>query len=91
MRIIFKTLIFIVIILALIALAIFIFIKTSSQFGAFPDGDSKKIIQNSKNFINGKFVNLNPVPVNTNDASTRPNEKRATLMDWISPAKDKNP
>ena len=91
MRIIFKTLIFIVIILALIALAIFIFIKTSSQFGAFPDGDSKKIILNSKNFINGKFVNLNPVPVNTNDASTRPNEKRATLMDWISPAKDKNP
>jgi len=52
---------------------------------------AKRLFKITKNFINGKFVNLNPVPIKTNGASARPNEKRATLMDRISPAKDKNP
>ena len=81
---------YLIIILALISLAIIIFIKTSSQFGASPGKDSKQLIQNSKNFVSGKFMNLDPVTVST-DAKLHPSEKSATLMDWISPAKDKNP
>jgi len=56
--------------LAPLALAIFVFIKTSSQFGASSDENSKMLIDNLKNFVNGKFVNLHPVTVGAVGATT---------------------
>ena len=80
MRIFFKVIKYLLIILALLTLAVFVFVNTSPQFGASPDKNSKKIIEKSKNFVNDKFVNLNPVTVST-DGANIPSEKSATLMD----------
>ena len=91
MEIIFIIFKYFIISLVLLFLFIFIFLNTSSQFGAAPDEDSKELIQNSKNFNSEKFVNLNPVSVSIDEANLRASEKSATLKDWISPAKDKNP
>ena len=91
MEIIFIIFQYLIIVLVLLFLSIFIFLNTSSQFGAAPNKESKKLIQNSKNFNSEKFVNLNPVTVSIDEANLRAAEKSATLKDWISPAQDKNP
>jgi L-ascorbate metabolism protein UlaG (beta-lactamase superfamily) len=78
-----KYLIYIVIILAIV---VFLFLNFSAVFGGSPDKDSNKLIKSSKNFIDGKFVNLQTTYINL-----RTSEKSASLMDWISPSKDKNP
>tara|TARA_B110000263_G_scaffold197498_1_gene176185 strand:+ start:295 stop:465 length:171 start_codon:yes stop_codon:yes gene_type:complete len=46
----------------------------------------KKIIENSENFIDGKFQNIK-----TTYTNFRSSEKKATLKDFFSPPKDKNP
>ena len=78
-----KYLIYLLIILAIL---IFIFLKVSPVFGDSPDKESQKIIENSVNFIEGKFRNKK-----TNYTNFRSSEKKATLRDWFSPPKDKNP
>ena len=72
--------------LFIFAIFIIIFLNFSPIFGGSPDKDSIKLIQGSKNFIDGKFVNLK-----TTYTNSRTSEKSASLMDWISPPKDKNP
>ena len=78
-----KYLIYIVIILTIL---IFIFLNISPVFGGSHDKDSNKLIQSSRNFVDGKFVNLQTTYINL-----RTSEKSASLMDWISPPNDKNP
>ena len=77
---------YLIYILVIFAILIFIFLNFSPVFGASPDKNSKKIIENSENFIEGKFRNIK-----TTYTNFRTLEKKATLMDWFSPPKDKNP
>jgi L-ascorbate metabolism protein UlaG (beta-lactamase superfamily) len=77
---------YLIYILVIFAILIFIFLNVSPVFGASPDKNSKKNIENSENFIEGKFRNIK-----TTYTNFRTLEKKATLMDWFSPPKDKNP
>ena len=77
---------YLIYILVIFAILIFIFLNVSPVFGASPDKNSKKIIENSENFIEGKFRNIK-----TTYTNFRTLEKKATLRDWFSPPKDKNP
>ena len=77
---------YLIYILVIFTILIFIFLNVSPVFGASPDKNSKKIIENSENFIEGKFRNIK-----TTYTNFRTLEKKATLMDWFSPPKDKNP
>ncbi len=77
---------YLIYLLFIFAIFIIIFLNLSPVFGGSPDKDSIKLIQGSKNFIDGKFVNLK-----TTYTNSRTSEKRASLMDWFSPPKDKNP
>ena len=77
---------YLIYILVIFTILIFIFLNVSPVFGASPDKNSKKIIKNSENFIEGKFRNIK-----TTYTNFRTSEKKATLMDWFSPPKDKNP
>ena len=79
----FKYLIYILIILVIL---IFIFINVSPTFGASPEKDSQQIINNSNNFFEGKFRNIK-----TTYTNFRTSEKKASLLDWLSPPKNKNP
>ena len=77
---------YLIYILVIFTILIFIFLNVSPVFGASPDKNSKKIIENSENFIEGKFRNIK-----TTYTNFRTSEKKATLRDWFSPPKDKNP
>ena len=77
---------YLIYLLFIIAFFIIIFLNFSPVFGGSPDKDSSKLIQGSKNFIDGKFVNLK-----TTYTNSRTSEKNASLMNWVSPPKDKNP
>ena len=77
---------YLIYILVIFAILIFIFLNVSPVFGASPDKNSKKIIENSENFIEGKFRNIK-----TTYTNFRTSEKKATLRDCFSPPKDKNP
>ena len=90
MKVFFKVTKYLLIILALLVFAIFVFVSISPQFGNSPDKNSKNVIGKSKNFVGNEFVNLISVTINTKSANS-PNEKSPSLMDWISPAKGKNP
>ena len=90
MKVFFKVIKYLFIILALLVFVVFLFMNISPQFGDSPDKNSKNVIENSKNFIGNEFVNLDPVTVNTKSVNST-NEKSPSLMDWISPAKGKNP
>ena len=65
------------------------------QSGMNPGGQLKadvcanliiNLISSNVLLLNGKFVNLQTTYINL-----RTSEKSASLMDWISPPKDKNP
>ena len=90
MKVFFKVIKYLFIILALLVFVVFLFVNISPQFGDSPDKNSKNVIEKSKNFIGNEFVNLDPVTVNTKSVNST-NEKSPSLMDWISPAKGKNP
>jgi len=77
-------------ILIIISFLIFIFLNFSSVFGASPDKDSKTIINGSKNFFAGKFVNLKSDYKNVSSFLESP-KKSTTLMSLLFPSKDKNP
>jgi len=77
---------YLIYLLFIFAIFIIIFLNFSPVFGGSPDKDSIKLIQGSKNFIDGKFVNLK-----TTYTNSRISEKNASLMNWVSPPKDKNP
>ena len=49
---------YLIYILVIFTILIFIFLNVSPVFGASPDKNSKKIIKNSENFIEGKFRNI---------------------------------
>ena len=77
-------------ILFILVFLVFIFLNFSPVFGAHPDKDSKAIIENSRNFVTGKFLNLKSDYTNISSLSDS-SDKSSTLMSWISPPKDKNP
>ena len=66
---------YLIYILIAIAIVIFIFLKVSPAFGGTPDKESQKIIENSQNFIEGKFQNIK-----TNYTNFRSSEKKATSL-----------
>ena len=76
-------------ILFILTFLIFIFFSFSPVFGAPPDRNSRVIIENSENFVAGKFLNLKSNYTNTSSLSPFPTG--STLMSWISPPRDKNP
>ena len=76
-------------ILFILTFSIFILLSFSPVFGASPDKNSRVIIENSKNFVTGKFLNLKSNY--TNKLSLSPFPKGSTLISWISPPRDKNP
>ena len=57
MKLFFKVIKYLIIILALLVFAVFLFVNISPQFGDSPDKNSKNVIENSKNFIGNEFVN----------------------------------
>ena len=75
-------------ILFTLAFLIFIFLSFSPVFGASPDKNSRVIIENSKNFVTDKFLNLKSNYTNTSSLSDS-SDKGSTLMSWISPPRDK--
>ncbi len=77
-------------ILFILAFLIFIFLSFSPVFGASPDKNSRVLIENSKNFVTNKFLNLKSNHTNTSSLSDS-SDKGSTLMSWISPPRDKNP
>ena len=77
-------------ILFILAFLIFIFLSFSPVFGASPDKNSRVLIENSKNFVTNKFLNLKSNHTNTSSLSDSSN-KGSTLMSWISPPRNKNP
>ena len=77
-------------ILFILVFLVFIFLNFSPVFGAHPDKDSKSIIENSRNFVTGKFLNLKSDYKNISSLSES-SDKNSTLMSWIAPPKDKNP
>ena len=81
---------YLICILFILAFLIFIFLNFSPVFGASPDKDSKEIIENSKNFVTGKFLNLKSDYKNISSLSES-SDKNSTLMSWIAPPKNKNP
>ena len=72
--------------LLIIAFLIFIFLNVTPAFGASPDKNTKEIIVNSENFVEGKFRNIK-----TKYTNFRTSEKKSTLKEWFFPPKDKNP
>lgn len=85
---IFDAIKYLIYVLFILAFLIFIFMSASPAFGAPPNKDSRKLIESSKNFVAGKFVNLKSDYKNVTSRSGS-SDKSATLMDWIFPPKDK--
>ena len=77
---------YLIYVLIVIAILIFIFLKINPAFGSSPDKNTKEIIVNSENFFEGKFRNIK-----TTYTNYRTSEKKATLKEWFSPPKEKNP
>ena len=49
---------YLIYILIAIAIVIFIFLKVSPAFGGTPDNETQKTIEDSQNFVEGKFQNI---------------------------------
>ena len=81
-----KVIKFLIYILITFSIVIFIFLKVSPVFGGTPDKEAQKNIEDSQNFVEGKFHNIK-----TNYTNFRSSEKKAAFKDWFSPPKDKNP
>lgn len=74
-----KILLIIVAIAAAFALSVFIYVKSHPVFGGIPDEEQKKRIDNSTNYANGVFVNLEPtVLMNPDEGSMF-----KTMIEWI--------
>ena len=66
---------YLIYLLFILAFFILIFLNFSPVFGGSPDKDSSKLIQGSKNFIDGKFVNLKTTYTNSR-TSEKNNDKK---------------
>lgn len=64
----------------------YLFYQYAPVFGGQPDNKSIKRISQSKNFVDGVFVNLAPTQV-----STRTENSKSALQDWVFPPDGKNP
>ena len=69
---------YLIYILIAIAIVIFIFLKVSPAFGGIPDDKAQKTIEDSQNFIEGKFKNIK-----TNYTNFRSSEKKATFQGLV--------
>jgi L-ascorbate metabolism protein UlaG (beta-lactamase superfamily) len=75
-------------ILAILICAVsgYLFHQYAPVFGGLPDNESTQRISQSKNFIDGIFVNLIPTQVSTRTANSE-----SDLLDWIFAPDGKNP
>ena len=64
----------------------YIFYQYAPVFGGIPDNESAKRISQSKNFVDGIFVNLMLTQI-----STRTENSESDLLDWIFKPEGKNP
>ena len=71
---------------ALIAGAIWLFLKTAPVFGGQSQASSDERIAQSPNFSQGQFKNLAPTTL-----STRGPDSKSSFWRWFFPASDKNP
>ena len=71
---------------ALIAAAIWLFLKTAPVFGGQSQASSDERIAQSPNFSQGQFKNLAPTTL-----STRGPDSKSSFWRWFFPASDKNP
>jgi len=67
LKVIFKTLIVLFILVLLFAVGIYIFVKTAPQFGQVPEGKDLERIQQSEHYKEGQFVNLMETQIATVD------------------------
>ena len=68
---------YLIYILLALAIVVFIFLTVSPAFGGTPDKETQKTIEDSQNFVEGKFQNIK-----TNYTNFRSSEKKATFNDW---------
>ncbi|MFT5657890.1 MAG: L-ascorbate metabolism protein UlaG (beta-lactamase superfamily) [Gammaproteobacteria bacterium] len=75
-----------VLVVLICALSGYLFHQYDPVFGGMPDNESTRRISQSKNFVDGVFVNLTPTQV-----STRSSNSKSALLNWVFPPEGKNP
>ena len=69
---------------------IYSFLNLSPVFGASPNARSKSAIEDSENFVNGRFQNIESDYDNSSSFSNS-SENGSTIMSFLSPPEGKNP
>ena len=69
---------------------IYSFLNFSPVFGASPNARSKSAIEDSENFVNGRFQNIESDYDNSSSFSNS-SENGSTIMSFLSPPEGKNP
>lgn len=82
-----KIMLYLLILIVAIVIFAILYIKFHPTFGAVSKGDSLQKIQNSPNFRNGKFQNLETTSVMTNNSP----ESEENEFSMFYPPKEKNP
>ena len=75
MKKLFKILFYLLIIVVILAISIYLFMKTPA-FGALPSGKSLEKVKNSKNYIDGEFRNKEKTELLTD---TKKNSNKKTF------------
>lgn len=75
MKELFKILFYLLIIIVILSISIYLFMKTPT-FGALPSGKSLEKVKNSKNYIDGEFRNKEKTELLTN---TKKNSNKETF------------
>ena len=71
-------------------MSFYLFLNYYYQFGKIPDKYSQEVIDNSKNFSSGSFINIYDIPKFSPDKKQK-DHIDPSLKDWFFPPKDKNP
>lgn len=77
---------YLILVVLVCAVAGYLFHQFAPVFGGVPDNESESRISQSKNFVDGIFVNLTPTQI-----STRVTNSKSALLDWVFPPQGKNP
>ena len=79
-----------VLFLIILILSFYLFLNYYYQFGKIPDKYSQEVIDNSKYFSSGSFINIYDIPKFSPDKKQK-DHIDPSLKDWFFPPKDKNP
>lgn len=76
--------------LIILILSFYLFLNYYYQFGKIPDKYSQEVIDNSKNFSSGNFINIYDIPKFSPDKKQK-DHIDPSLKDWFFPLKIKIP